>query len=161
VFHWHSILGYTIDWGSVPAWFSAILTPLSIFVAYQGFRHNVRQTNAELAKLVTCWYEMGEDNEAHVAIVNRSDKPVHNLSVWASGITYPVRIRRIRRYNTAEPYREAFLAEKSSTACSLARPAEKDWEIYVLFEDDNGNSWTRTLRKRSLREGRFREEPLD
>jgi hypothetical protein len=67
------LFGYRIDWGSVPAWLGAILTPLSVYVAFQALRHTRRLSESEQARAVVGSYEIDKER-LFFDIANLSDK---------------------------------------------------------------------------------------
>ncbi|MEE4597996.1 hypothetical protein V2J94_40070 [Streptomyces sp. DSM 41524] len=78
-----------MDWGTVPAWFSAVGTTGSLFLALAILLRDKRRDDlTEARKLVISWKgpEAGVGHKVH--ITNASDRPfievaVFNLDQWA------------------------------------------------------------------------------
>ncbi|WP_162637279.1 hypothetical protein [Streptomyces griseorubiginosus] len=127
-----------MDWGTVPAWLSAVLTGGSLTLGfYIILRDHKKQEEAD-ARNVVCWDEY-ENKFRNVFILNKSARPIYGVSVF-------VRI----------PGPEDGLEEFGSTAA--LRPDEETsvqvprgdkgarWVPWCVgFTDSDGQHWMRDI----------------
>jgi hypothetical protein len=72
----------SLDWGSVPAWSSSVLTSASVLVAAVAYRRSVRDKERDQASKVFAWVSLNESTgERALRLVNDSDSPVYSVSV--------------------------------------------------------------------------------
>jgi hypothetical protein len=64
-----------VDWGTVPAWSSSILTSGSLALGFYILLRDRRKEDREEASLVTCWLE-GSGDGRMVHVLNASPRPI-------------------------------------------------------------------------------------
>lgn len=83
--HWHHLWGYSIDWGSVPAWLGSVLTAASVWFALFIIRRDKRAAEYEQIMRLVVRHEYG-DVRVHkytdaITVLNSSDRPFYSLEL--------------------------------------------------------------------------------
>ncbi|MFJ4748737.1 hypothetical protein [Streptomyces albogriseolus] len=123
-----------IDWGSVPAWFSAVLTSGSLFLGfYIMLRDRRKEETAEARRLVfTCtstgWMKW------HITAQNTSDRPVTGLGMYPLG---------------QQVFGQSVLLPGEMTTGEFS--GESFQSLVALFADADGQAWARSLVTHELR----------
>lgn len=69
-----------MDWGTVPAWLSAVLTGGSLLLGFYILLRDRRKAERADALKVICWESRG--NDAYTThVLNASDRTVHNITM--------------------------------------------------------------------------------
>ena len=78
--HWHQVLGYEVDWGSIPAWFGSISTSGALLIAFSILRTDRTASQQEQARLIGCRLTTGIVDQRTLKVVayaiNKSTLPV-------------------------------------------------------------------------------------
>lgn len=136
-------IGQGLDWGTVPAWFSAVLGGLSTTLALYIIWRDRRKEERADAHRVICWESKTTPLTAHV--VNASDRAIYDVRFWVTRrVGNAASSLRGGNQDVLKPGEEAILA--------YADPEE--YEGYtsasVTFQDSDGQNWTRSLSTRRL-----------
>lgn len=73
-----------VEWGTVPAWFSAIITSGSLLVAAFSYRRSVLDKQSEQASKVAAWIALEHDRDEEKPVLrlrNSSDGPIFDVTV--------------------------------------------------------------------------------
>lgn len=132
------------DWGTVPAWFSAILSGGSVLLAlYIILRDRKKAERADAAKIV-CWLD---DKTVHV--LNTSDRAVH--SVYLMAVKEKIKPGP-NSFALLEPVLRPGVEINRSTEHPFDDPyGNSDWEkrdlapYAIMFHDADGVTWIREL----------------
>lgn len=145
-----------MDWGSVPAWFSAILSGGSVLLALYIILRDRKKAEREDATKVLVWTETGDDGETETTYVfNASPRTVHavTLLLWRNGASFrdDPELEKVSVAPTLRPDEEA---SKTTTAPTLAERGRQPRPWAVGFIDADGGSWVRELGTLRLKEQR-------
>ncbi|WP_329277892.1 hypothetical protein [Streptomyces sp. NBC_01451] len=136
-----------IDWGTVPAWLSAVLTGGSLLLGFYILLRDRRKAEQADALKLICWRGLGNDGYT-THVLNASDRTVHNVTMHG-----------MLRDGQKEPLFEGF-----PVAGTLRADEEKAVETprriggtkvipwAVSFTDSDGASWLRDLTTGRLHE---------
>lgn len=69
-----------VDWGSVPTWVATIGALVAVAFTGRSYVLNRRRETREQASKVACWAYPAGNGEWHLAVLNRSDLPVFDLT---------------------------------------------------------------------------------
>ncbi len=121
-----------VDWGTVPAWASAILTSGSLLLGfYILLRDRRKEEKGEARKLV---FGLRSDSDHWTLTAhNASDRPFTDVRMLTGGIG------RGQHYR----FPKAFLLPKESDELSWVQADHVG--LAVLFEDGDGQRWVKNL----------------
>jgi hypothetical protein len=126
------------DWGTVPAWFSALLSGGSVVLAlYIILRDRKKEEQADAMKVI-CWVHHEEGRTVHV--LNASDRAIH----YVRGHDRVARKPYFVSYLIAEHVRPG--EEVSKQSDSGIDPDKHDWMPQAVeFRDSDGTVWVRDM----------------
>lgn len=114
------------DWGTIPAWFSAILSGGSVLLALYIILRDRKKAERADATQVVCWTSIDwEADDFRTHVHNTSDRAIHDLMVWA----WLPPSRRLTRSTPirASRWRLCCALEKRQTASSSVGTSTSRW----------------------------------
>ncbi|WP_217572491.1 MULTISPECIES: hypothetical protein [unclassified Streptomyces] len=135
-----------IDWGTVPAWFSALLSGGSVLLALYIIWRDRKKAEREDATKVICWSEDSHDGRT-TYVHNASSRAVHAAAavIWLKGE---------KGARGGDVFQDAYLGHiiRPGEEASVETPRWLDdgagpkcvpWA--VQFQDSDGQRWVRDL----------------
>ncbi|MFI0829547.1 hypothetical protein ACH4Q7_34625 [Streptomyces roseolus] len=129
------------DWGSVPAWFSAIGTSGSLLMGFHFILRDRKKAEQEEAEQVICWLE-GEphtdkrDGVGYVVHVsNASDRPVRNVYT----------VKEDKADSVQAGYVAAVVRSVQEATSQVVVGETENLKIGVCFEDAEWGRWVRDV----------------
>ncbi|WP_326791354.1 hypothetical protein OHA79_01315 [Streptomyces sp. NBC_00841] len=142
-----------MDWGTVPAWFSAILSGGSVILAlYIILRDRKKAERSDALKLI-CWDAFS--NEAYTThVINASDRAVHGVQVvcWLKGQSVPGEEYVFERFGVASDIRPGEEKTVATPRWLGDDRGQKCIPWAVEFQDSDGLHWVRDLQTGRLHE---------
>ncbi|WP_327421158.1 hypothetical protein OG763_09905 [Streptomyces sp. NBC_01230] len=134
------------DWGTIPAWFSAILSGGSVLLALYIILRDRKKAERADATQVVCWTSIDwEADDFRTHVHNTSDRAIHDLMVWA--------------WLPPEQAPDAKHTYQGFPMAPVLRPGEETdcvverWHKYqsvapeaITYIDSDGQSWLREIR---------------
>ncbi|PWR06790.1 hypothetical protein DKT68_21325 [Micromonospora acroterricola] len=145
----------TADWGSVPDWFGAVGSIVSVLIVYLGLRREIRarrtdelRGRATQARLVSAVAEIRGNSVLRVVVANESDAPVLDVTVLPLLVppddpegtpTELAGAKQVRRIHGRES-QELFVTVTAEHRLRAADAVLVD----LTFTDHDGNRWRRS-----------------
>ncbi|MFE5681706.1 hypothetical protein [Streptomyces sp. NPDC056512] len=141
------------DWGTVPAWLSAILTGGSLLLGFYILLRDRRKEERQEALKVNCWSVMANNSDYDVHVLNTSDRPV----TYAQMLIYMSSHEGVERVGVGDG--SAIRPGEEVTAqCPRHMNNAKSWPAAIEFQDADGITWVREITDGALHRRR-KEQP--
>ncbi|WP_406482144.1 hypothetical protein [Streptomyces sp. NBC_01615] len=131
-----------LDWGTIPAWVSAILTSGSLLLGFYILLRDRRKEERREALKVVCWTNYSDDGGHHVVhVLNTADRPISNSSTL-------VDLGRSKSYSLEGFHLPQLIAPgEEVTGQEVPRRLfhDKIFPMAVRFTDGDGLEWIREL----------------
>ncbi|WP_327349690.1 hypothetical protein OG772_20635 [Streptomyces sp. NBC_01321] len=139
-----------IDWGTVPAWFSAVLSGGSVLLAFYIILRDRKKAEQADAMKVICWVHREEGRV--IRVINASDRSIH----YVRGFDLIAhREAHFATYFIADHVLPGEEVTKESE--SGIDPEKQDWMPWAVeFRDSDGKAWVRDMHSGRLAEVRPR-----
>lgn len=137
-----------LDWGTVPAWFSAVLTGGSLLLGFYILLRDRRKEERNEALKVVTWTTMKPEDRgrfARIHIRNTADRPILYVQALLSSND------RMQSHHAAEP----LLTGGEEMTLDVPRYTEEGhmYEMAVSFQDPDGINWVKDLDSYSVYRG--------
>lgn len=137
----------SLEWGSVPQWFSTLLTGGSLILGFYILLRDRKKAEQEDARKIICWVTLESEGDRFLThVINTSDRTVHGVTLLSWTRTTP----RQRRMNfTTIPVLDTLLPGEEGTKDTIRYEGEQSQISHipwaVSFVDSDGAAWIRDL----------------
>ncbi|MEU8034501.1 hypothetical protein AB0C13_39070 [Streptomyces sp. NPDC049099] len=129
-----------MDWGTVPAWVSAIGTSGSLLMGFHILLRDRKKEERQEANKVICWldpgpHQIGQPDSYTISVLNASERPISNVFTL---------IKHPKGKMTSERVAPVIRAGEEVT-CEQTLWDGEAIKFGVCFEDADGTQWVRDV----------------
>jgi len=137
----------SVDWGTAPAWLSAILTSGSLILGFYILLRDRRTTERSEASKIVCW-RVWRDKEYVTHVLNAGDRVIVDVSML---VRLPGNRPKGDRYESFHVESVIKAGEEGTVMSPRGGLGGRTVPYFVTFQDADGQFWIRDLTTGELR----------